>query len=316
MNRLFTKLRKARKPRVLFLVDYRGWAYDHSAKALARELADEFEFEIKYVTDTPKPILKTNRYDLINVFFWGETYHQQFGFSAARTIKTVSSHRWEDDPRFGPCSPSEMVDKFLKDSETVICTSERLFKIVSPHHRRTFHTPNGVDTSKFRRVIEREGSMRFGWAGNIHDPVKGMADILRPASEGRFPLILAPGEIEHSQMNDFYNQIDVLAVASKHEGEPLTLLEAMAAGCFPVCTNVGIVPELITDRINGVIVKERTPLAFRNAFEWCEINKEHVRKIGLENSIVIRQKRNWKVAAQSFKRAFDDTLAYVDQKIS
>ena len=310
MKRLFSQLRQQRKPRVLFLVDYRGWAYDHSAKALASELADEFEFEIKYVTDTPKPILKANRYDLINVFFWGETYHQQYGFSSARTIKTVSSHRWEDDPRFGPCTASEMVDRFLRDSETVICTSERLFEIMSPYHRRTFHTPNGIDTSKFRRVIKREGSIKFGWAGNIEDRVKGVDEILLPACAGLFNLITAPGQLSHNEMNLFYNRLDVLAIASKHEGEPLTLIEAMAAGCFPVCSDVGIVTELITHEKNGLIVNERTPSSFREAFKWCESNAEYVRKAGIENATEIRRTRNWGEMAKNFKSVFNDALAH------
>ena len=42
-------------------------------------------------------------------------------------------------------------------------------------------------------------------------------------------------------MHEFFRKIDVYTVASRHEGEPLTLIEAMGAGCFPVCSDVGIV---------------------------------------------------------------------------
>jgi len=299
-------------PKILLLVDYRGWAYDHSALELSRQLADDFDFEIKYVHDSPKPKLKAGRYDLIYVFFWGETYHRKFGFSPTRTIKAVSSHRWEDDPRFGPCAADEMVRKFLADAETVLCTSERLLEIVMPHHPRAFHTPNGINIDKFKRHTERTGSIKIGWAGNIDDPVKGMDDILRPACEGQFKLAIAPGNLTHNEMNKFYNELDVLAVASKHEGEPLTLLEAMAAGCFPVCTDVGIVPELIEHKVNGFIVNERRPQSMRDAFIWCEAHKDYVRKAGHDNSVRIRKQRDWAVAAQHFKKAFNDTLAHVN----
>ena len=60
------------------LVDRRGWAYDTAAQAVSRRLADEFEFRIVYVRENPD--LTAWKFDLLYVFFWGETYHQRFGF--------------------------------------------------------------------------------------------------------------------------------------------------------------------------------------------------------------------------------------------
>ena len=65
-------------------------------------------------------------------------------------------------------------------------------------------------------------------------------------------------------MARFYNSIDVICVASTAEGDPLPLVEGMACGCFPVCVDVGIVPELVQSGVNGLIV-DRTPAAFRAA---------------------------------------------------
>ncbi len=301
-----------RKPRILLLVDYRGWAFDNSAQEIARELSDDFEFDIQYVHDSPRPKLKARKYDLIYIFFWGETYHQQFGFKPSRTIKEVSSHRWEDDPRFGPCTSEEMVKKYLHDADTVICTSERLCRIVDPYCARTFHTPNGICTDKFRRLNDRSGPLTFGWAGNIKDPVKGVHDILQPACEGLAELRMAPGGVSHDQMNAFYNQLDVFLVASRHEGEPLTLVEAMAAGCFPVCSNVGIVPELIQQEVSGLIVEPRTPEAFRVALKWCVDRVDQVRLAGEANSERICKERNWRSMATVFKRVFENTLAHAN----
>ncbi len=308
---LFNQLgRIPRRPRILLLVDYRGWAFDNSAQEIAQELSSDFEFDIRYVNDSPKPKLKAKQYDLIYVFFWGETYHQQFGFKPSRTIKEVSSHRWEDDPRFGPCSAEEMVKKYLQDAETVICTSERLCRIIEPYCARTFLTPNGICTDKFHCLNERSGALTFGWAGNISDPVKGVHDILQPACEGLVELQMAPGGVSHDQMNAFYNQLDVFLVASRHEGEPLTLVEAMAAGCFPVCSNVGIVPELIQHEVNGLIVEPRTPEAFRDALKWCQENQQLVRRAALENSVSVSSDRKWRTMALCFKKVFEATLLH------
>jgi glycosyltransferase involved in cell wall biosynthesis len=48
---------------------------------------------------------------------------------------------------------------------------------------------------------------------------------------------------------------DVFVLSSVHEGLPIALLEAMAAGVPVVSTDVGGVAEVVTDGIDGLIVR-------------------------------------------------------------
>lgn len=300
------------KKRILMLVDQRGWAFDNSARQIADLLRDDFRFDIRYVQDSPN--INASNYDLLYVFYWGESYYKKFGFDSDNVIKELSSHRWEGgDPRVEQCTAGELVEKYLSDAGTILCTSLRLRDSISGFHPRVYHTPNGFDSKRFYYSHKRVGQMTIGWAGNIDDPVKGIKEILQPACQGRFKLLLASGDISGQKMNDFYNRLDVFAVASKNEGEPLTLIEAMAAGCFPVCTDVGIVPELIKPYKNGLIVTERSPEAFQRAFEWCESHLEQIRKAGEMNADLMRRERSWEVTAPFFKRAFTDALEYAQR---
>ena len=295
------------RPRILLLADKRNWAFDHCARAIVSELRQHYDFTIRYVHE--KPRINAADWDFLYLFFWGETYHRQFRFDPARVIKEISSHRWEDDPRYGPCNPKEMTQRFLRDAGAVCCTSLRLLEAFRPYHPSVFHTPNGYSPRLFHSVRKRTGNMRIGWAGNLADPVKQFHSVLAPACEGRFDLQIATGATAHRQMNGFYNNIDVFAVSSKHEGEPLPLIEAMAAGCFPVCTNVGIVSELIQNQTNGIIVDRADKQAFREAFEWCEKNLDRVRQAGEANASQMRNERRWDLVAPHFKKAFDSALA-------
>jgi glycosyltransferase involved in cell wall biosynthesis/peptidoglycan/xylan/chitin deacetylase (PgdA/CDA1 family) len=298
--------RPARKPRVLMLVDKPKWSYDHSARQIVRHLRKDFDFDVRYLSQNPA--LRAERYDLLYVFCWADTYHRRIGFDPERIVKELSSHRWVDEPAWWAPTPAQLVRTYLSDAGSIICTSRRLQQAVEGLHPHVYLTPNGFDARIFYRKGPRSGPMRIGWAGNPADSVKGLEDILKPACEGRFDLRIAAGGTPHRAMNRLYNEVDVFAIASRNEGEPLTLVEAMAAGCFPVCTDVGIVPELIRSGENGLIVPQRTPEAFREAFSWCEANLEHVRAAGAENAIMMRQERRWSQLAPYFKRAFVETL--------
>lgn len=297
-----------KKPNILMVLDYRGWAFDNSAQAISRELSHKYNFEFLYVNDIPKPEISKNRFDLFYVFFWGEKYHTKFNINNNKVIKEVSSHRWIDDRRFGPCTTEQMVNNFLNDANTIICTSERLVNEMKTFKNKVFHTPNGIDINIFYNENKRSGKLKLGWAGNIDDSVKGFKDIIEPACRNIFKIKTAYGNLNHSEMNSFYNSIDVLIVSSKHEGEPLTLIESMATGCFPVCVNVGIVPELIEDKINGYIVENRTAECFLEAFRWCEKNLDFIRQAGKKNAELIKDKRSWKSTSVFFENVFDEVL--------
>lgn len=64
---------------------------------------------------------------------------------------------------------------------------------------------------------------------------------------------------------DFYRSLDLYLNTSKHEGIPLSVLEAMAQGIPVVAPAVGGIPEILRDREGGFLVVRRTASAFAEA---------------------------------------------------
>ncbi len=64
---------------------------------------------------------------------------------------------------------------------------------------------------------------------------------------------------ETRNISEFYGALDVFCLSSDSEGIPLTLLEAMAAGVPVVSTEVGGIPEVIEDGVNGYLVPAGSP---------------------------------------------------------
>jgi glycosyltransferase involved in cell wall biosynthesis len=58
---------------------------------------------------------------------------------------------------------------------------------------------------------------------------------------------------------------DVFCLASHHEGLPIAMMEALALGLPVVATDVGGIPELVTDGVDGVLVPAKQPTVLADA---------------------------------------------------
>ena len=292
------------KPHIVFLADVRGWAFDINARGIAETLSDKYKFTIAYVAEQPD--LASLKPDVLVVMFWGETYHRKFGFPPRMVIKQVSSHRWALESHYGCMTPAAMVDSYLQDAETVIVPSRRLLKLLSPF-KDCHLAPKGYSAEQFVFKGNPAGPVRIGWAGNSKDPCKGLNDILLPAAGNEFSLCIAAGDTPYHAMCDFYNSIDVFCVASTAEGDPRTVIEALACGCFIVANDVGIVPELVIHNTNGLIIN-RDIAAFKAAFDWCRANIDYLRTSRAQRAYKLSTHRTWNDTAPLWSDAFASTL--------
>lgn len=78
---------------------------------------------------------------------------------------------------------------------------------------------------------------------------------------------------------DYLAEADVFCLSSKYEGMPISLLEAMSAGCIPVCTPVGGIPEMIEPGVSGFISKDLSAQAYADAVKesLTASNRESIR---------------------------------------
>ena len=154
---------------------------------------------------------------------------------------------------------------------------------VSPE--RVTLIPNGIDTRPFATFPAAAKStpdapLLVGLAGRLSQEkgvdlfVQAAARVLRDLPETRFQiigdgpdrpalerLITSLGLTDRvtllgrrDNMPEIYSTLDILVSASRQEGLPITLLEAMATSLPILATSVGEVPSLIRDRQTGLLV--------------------------------------------------------------
>jgi len=101
---------------------------------------------------------------------------------------------------------------------------------------------------------------------------------------------LASRAVLHGHYNDMLpviNALDVFVLTSRHEGLPMSLLEAMSVGTIPVCTRVGGMKEVITHGDDGFLVEpdnskdlaETLFYIYNNKSRITHINKNAIKTI-------------------------------------
>lgn len=161
----------------------------------------------------------------------------------------------------------------------------------------------------------------IGWTGNskftddTDDDLKGLNKIIKPAikeliEEGyNIELKIADRNIKmipHEQMPNYYNDIDIYVCASRTEGHPDPVLEAMACGVPVISTDVGIVPEVFGQKQKKFIIK-RTKEELKDRIIELIKNKQKLKELSDENLTRIKE-WSWDKKAEQFKVFFDRNI--------
>jgi glycosyltransferase involved in cell wall biosynthesis len=114
-----------------------------------------------------------------------------------------------------------------------------------------------------RNNLERKGLLPFVRAASelpdvrfvvIGPWVDDAADELRAIAGENVELA---GFVEQAELHDAFRRAAVYVQASQHEGFGVSVAEAMLAGCVPVVTRAGALPEVVGDA--GVVVEGAVP---------------------------------------------------------
>lgn len=81
-------------------------------------------------------------------------------------------------------------------------------------------------------------------------------------------------------LSRLYADLDVVALTSANEGSPVSLIEAMTAGCPVVATRVGGVPDLVEDGVSGLVVPPGRPDLVADALRTLLTDPERRRLMG------------------------------------
>ena len=334
------------KKKIALIIDSEGWAFDNIAKQIKKNI-EKYDFDIIpgriFEGNMLKLFLYCQDYDAIHFLWRGylsltdsesnryyaeNVLYMDFKEFESRFIKNKKISFSVCDHLYLEGEEKWRTEKIFKYSNMYFVTSEKLYDIYNNFDIKPKTIINdGVDLIKFApnnlKRLEDPQKIIFGWVGNSKftdslgdTDLKGVETIIKPAIEELrqegfdIELKLADRNIKkisQEDMPNFYNSIHAYICASKTEGTPLTVLEAMAMGLPIISTDVGIVKEAFGNLQSKYILEERTKECLKEKIKLMIANKDELKKISNENLIEVK-KFDWKNVCEKFKSFIEENI--------
>jgi glycosyltransferase involved in cell wall biosynthesis len=194
---------------------------------------------------------------------------------------------------------------------------------------------NGFDRETLRREVGGEGVEHLVLAVARLQPEKGIDDLvaaaaaLRPRLPGLRVAVAGSGpeeealraRVESAGLSGSFALLgsradvgallaaaDAFCLPSRHEGLPISLLEAMQAGLACVATRVGGVPGMIADGVEGVLVEPADPAGLAAALERVLADREAGRAMGERARALVHKRYDVAAVAAAYADVYDELL--------
>jgi glycosyltransferase involved in cell wall biosynthesis len=112
------------------------------------------------------------------------------------------------------------------------------------------------------------------------------------------------GSVPHEAMADLLTKADIYVSTSLYDGTSVSLLEAMAAGVFPIVTDITSNREWIRDGGNGFLVPVNDEQYLANKIIDAIRDKRLLEKACKENQSISEEKTLWPVCIEKMKEIY------------
>lgn len=142
-------------------------------------------------------------------------------------------------------------------------------------------------------IVVKDCELRIAGDGKLRTELERQAHALGIADRVNFL-----GHVP--DIDNFLAELDVFAMASRWEGMPYSLLEAMAIGLPVIATKVNGVGEILYNGFNGLLVPSENSSAFAKALQIAYESTDERAKWGHKARLIVQDHN-----AESFARALE-----------
>jgi glycosyltransferase involved in cell wall biosynthesis len=143
-------------------------------------------------------------------------------------------------------------------------------------------------------------AMRLECAGD--GDLAGVAE--RAAALGIDDRVRLRGWIGARERDTLLARASAFVLPSHAEALPMSLLEAMAAGCAVIATRVGGIPDLVEDGVNGLLVPPRDPAALARALRTVLDDPELAARLGRHARATVAERYTPELALERLEQVY------------
>lgn len=254
--------------------------------------------------------IKKNEIEIIHSHKYKTNFYSLFSRFNTNCRLVSTCHNWLGDSL--NMRIYALIDKYiLKGFDQVVGVSDDVFNEISKYvsDRKIHKIGNGVDLSKYVRINDKDDAKMqlgikdkklIGFIGRLSEE-KGVIFLLRAVKQlieekhNIFVMIVGDGDHKEELIAEakrmrieshinftgarsdtplIYSALDVFVLPSLREAFPMVILEAMACGTPVVATKVGDIPQIITDKVSGLIINVKDVEDLKNALNFMISNPD------------------------------------------
>lgn len=235
-------------PTIAFVVDEPGWAFDQWTAAIASELRRAGFRATRYFRESlPEHVEE----EFVYVCWWPDVDLVAERITPTQKIlcRVTDMVTWN---RHAPEVWQARFQRIIPSIHTYVASSREIeIELRTLGLSNIFRLGDCVDVARFcGKRFRTVSKPTIGWCGNPKAlewmgfaDLKGLSIVESIRANEDLTLKIAVS-VPPEQMPQWYRNIDIYVCASRLEGTPLPVLEAMSTGNIVISTAVGIVPEL------------------------------------------------------------------------
>lgn len=99
------------------------------------------------------------------------------------------------------------------------------------------------------------------------------------------PNVFYHGQVSGNRKIELFNSSHIFCLPTfyPYEGQPISILEAYASGCFVLTTSHAGIPDIFSDPDNGFFVDVKSPISIANALMKIYDNRDFVKRVAQNN---------------------------------
>ena len=263
------------------------------------------------VLSSIKSLVDRDSYDIVHAFNIPSAYAMKYANGKKKVlsvhgvfsdqINSIHSKSISSVARSAESQVLQWPDKLTTDSKA----TQKLYKEKSDIDFE--YLPSPLDTRMFEKIgsVEKIKNQIAYVGRDSHE--KGI-DLLKAAESKIDGTIVYCTDRPWEDAMRVINSSEVVVVPSRIESLPTTVKEAFFLNVPVIGTNVGGIPELITNDETGILIPPENSDELAQAVNELLSNKEKAEKIAANGNIFVKNNMTWDVILPKYIQFYEDLL--------